>query len=35
MTSLRDVLYSVLNDYHSAHDLRMVPIKVDDLKPLL
>ncbi len=35
MIDLGDVLNSVLTDYHRQSDLRMVPVRVNDIKPLL
>jgi hypothetical protein len=35
VSDIRDILFKLLDDYHSKHDLTMVPIKVDHLKPLL
>lgn len=32
---MRDILFGVLSQYHQAHDLKMVPIKVDYLKPMM
>lgn len=32
---LEDLLHSVLSQYHAQHDLKMVPIKVDLLKPMM
>jgi hypothetical protein len=35
MVDYRDVLFSILTDYHSKHDLNLLPVKVDFLKPLI
>jgi hypothetical protein len=31
----KDILFSILTDYHRNHDLRQVPVKVDYLKPMI
>jgi hypothetical protein len=33
--SHRDVLHSVLSDYHRLHSLESFPVQVDDLRPLI